>query len=127
MLRCVVIVEQIHRALSALASASPQDTFFAIPSVPSFEYWILLHFEYTTQPFTATPKASVGQQVLRNLKVYMPHYEKGLKTVFQELIDQIDFAINNARRALEESERTGSDNPSTYVHELVCCLRDLKK
>lgn len=115
------------QALSVLAATTPKETFFAIPSIPSFEYWILLHFDYTAQPYTATPDSSAGRQVLRALKRYMPHYEKGLGTVFEDLIEQLDFAISNARRVLAESERTGSDNPSTRVHELVCCLRDLKK
>ncbi|MEJ2682434.1 MAG: RloB domain-containing protein, partial [Gammaproteobacteria bacterium] len=31
------------RALDALVSATPKDTFFTINSVPFFEYWLLLH------------------------------------------------------------------------------------
>jgi len=115
------------QALDMLVAATPKETFFAIPSIPCFEYWILLHFEFSTQPFTEIPGASAGQQVLRQLKKYMPGYEKGLRTVFSDLIGQLDFAINNAKRVIWAGEQTGSDNPSTRVHELVCYLQRLKK
>ena len=115
------------QAVDMLEAVTPKETFFAIPSIPCFEYWILLHFDFSTQPFTDLPGASAGEQVLRQLKSYMPEYEKGLRTVFSDLIGQLGFAINNARRVIKESEQTGSDNPSTRVHELVCYLQRLKK
>ena len=73
------------------------------------------------------PRVGVPTQERGNEQNYMPGYEKGLRTVFLDLIGQLDFAINNARRVIKESEQTGSDNPSTRVHELVCYLQRLKK
>lgn len=36
-------------------------------------------------------------------------------------------AIAYSKRALIQAEKSGSDNPSTLVHELVEYLQDLKK
>ena len=40
-----------QQALDKIAAAKPKDTFVATTSVPCFEYWLLLHFDYTTAPF----------------------------------------------------------------------------
>lgn len=114
------------RAINALTSASPKDTYFTINSVPSFEYWLLLHFVYSTRPYTPLPGNSSGNQVLTELKNYIPHYEKGRRTIFTELIEQLEQAKNFAKRALQESERNLTDNPSTRVYELVEVLQKLK-
>ena len=114
------------RAIDALTSATPKDTYFTINSVPSFEYWLLLHFVYSTRPYTALPGNSSGNQVLTELKNYIPDYEKGRRTIFAELIEQLEQAKNYAKRALQESERNQTDNPSTRVHELVEALQELK-
>lgn len=114
------------RAIDALTSATPKDTYFTINTVPSFEYWLLLHFVYSTRPYTALPGNSSGNQVLTELKNYIPDYEKGRRTIFAELIEQLEQAKNYAKRALQESERNQTDNPSTLVHELVEALQKLK-
>lgn len=115
-----------NRAIDALTSATPKDTYFTIGSVPSFEYWLLLHFAYSTRPYTALPGNSSGNQVLTMLKNYIPDYEKGRRTIFTELIGQLGQAQNYAKRALQEGERNQTDNPSTNVHELVEVLENLK-
>ncbi|MGB1763597.1 RloB family protein [Alloalcanivorax xenomutans] len=114
------------RAIDALTSATPKDTYFTINSVPSFEYWLLLHFVYSTRPYTALPGNSSGNQVLTDLKNYIPDYEKGRRTIFEELIEQLEQAKNYAKRVLQESKRNQTDNPSTRVHELVEALQKLK-
>jgi hypothetical protein len=114
------------RALDALAFATPKDTYFTINSVPCFEYWLLLHFIYSARPYTALPGNSSGNQVLTELKNYIPGYEKGLRTIFSGLIGQLDQAKIHAEQALRESERNDTDNPSTRVHELVRVLQELK-
>ena len=99
----------------------------AITSVPCFEYWLLLHFESTTRPYTAMPGKSACDQILADLKEYMPDYSKADKNMLTgELIGKLDIAISNAEYALQAAEATDADNPTTYVHELVERLRDLK-
>src|SRR5690606_15818884 len=74
------------QALNTIATAIPHGTFFAANSVPSFEYWLLLHYIYSTRPYTALPGNSAGNQVLSELKQYLPDYEKGADNVFAILV-----------------------------------------
>lgn len=112
--------------LSAIATATPYGVYEAINSVPCFEYWLLLHFDYSTKPYVSTGRKSSGEQVLAELKRYLPAYEKGADCIFKELIDQLEFAQANAKRSLTEAESQGTDNPSTRVHELVAYLQSIK-
>jgi len=113
-------------AVSSIATATPQKTFSAITSVPCFEYWLLLHFNYSTQPFVSTPGKSAGVRVLDKLKEFMPHYDKASKSVFPELIGQLEFAKQNASRALKEANKRDDENPSTRVHLLVEFMQNIK-
>lgn len=114
------------QAINTLASSTPTGIYFAINSVPCFEYWLLLHFVYSTRPYTALPGNSSGHQVLTELKNYIPHYEKGSKAIFSDLIGQLAQAKHYAEKALKESHLNQTDNPSTHVHRLVQTLQDLK-
>ena len=100
---------------------------FAIPSVPCFEFWLLLHFTYTTQPFNAPAGNSICARVIKELEKYLPAYQKGNQDTFNKIQDKLDNAITNARRVEEFHKTSGTDNPSTLVHTLVEYLRDLKK
>ena len=99
----------------------------AIPSVPCFEFWLLLHFIYTTRPFDAPPGNSICSRVIKELKKYIPTYQKGDRNIFGELQDKLDKAITNARKVEQFHRTSATDNPSTRVHSLVEYLRDLKK
>ena len=50
---------------------------FSIPSIPCFEFWLLLHFIYTTRPFDAPPGDSICSTVIKELKKYLPAYQNG--------------------------------------------------
>jgi len=64
--------------------------------------------------------------MLSALKQYLPDYEKGQTDVFALLNEQLDFALANAARSLDEAQRNNIDNPSTKVHKLVTFMRNLK-
>jgi len=113
--------------LDAIRRATPKGRYIAITSVPCFEYWLLLHYHYTTKPYDALPGNSACNQVLTELKGYMPGYTKGDNNVFLALINQLDFARNNAVRSLQTAEANHTDNPTTHMHELVTFLQDIKK
>ncbi len=100
---------------------------FAIPSVPCFEFWLLLHFTYTTKPFDAPAGDSICSRVIKELEKYLPAYQKGDQDIFNKIQDKLDDAIANARRVEKFHQTSGTDNPSTLVHSLVEYLRDLKK
>lgn len=113
-------------ALDRLVVVKPKGVFVAVTSVPCFEYWLLLHFQYTTAPFYAVGGKSAGALVLEKLRAYMPEYSKGHKLVFDQLVDQLPRAKAHALQARREAVNSGTDNPSTLVHELVEYLEGIK-
>ncbi|MES9859108.1 MAG: RloB family protein [Sedimenticola sp.] len=115
-----------QQAVDDIARSTPKSTFLAITSVPCFEYWLLLHFTYTTKPYAALPGNSAGHQVLTELTGYMPGYAKGDGDTFSALIDQLDFAKSNAAHTLLTATANHTDNPTTRVHKLVEFLQKIK-
>ena len=100
---------------------------FAIPSAPCFEFWLLLHFTYTTKPFDAPAGDSICSRVIEELRKYLHAYEKGDRDIFKTMQDKLDDAIINARKLEHFHQNSGTDNPFTMMHSLVEYLRDLKK
>jgi hypothetical protein len=115
-----------QQAIDQISRATPKEVFFAITSVPCFEYWLLLHFQYTTKPYEPLPGNSAGNQVLRDLKAVMPDYKKKNQDIFPVLLDQLEFAKHNAAHALDASKSGYTDNPTTHVHQLVEYLQQIK-
>ncbi|MDD5113361.1 MAG: RloB family protein [Methylobacter sp.] len=108
---------------------SEGDVFMAIRSIPAFEYWFLLHFIPSTKPYSHLETKSVGDQVIDDLKTYLPNYEKKQKGIYKYSIDNelIDAAKAHSKRIFENSINTGDINPSTNVHDLVEYLEKLKQ
>ena len=119
--------ETYDEAMRTIREQKPKDTFFAINSVPSFEFWLLLHFTYTTTPFKATPKTSSGKAVLKALKEHMPKYEKGSQNTFVELLPRLATAKANAEIVNVHAKEHKTDNPTTQVHVLLEFMKNMKK
>lgn len=100
-------------------------TMHAVPSVPCFEFWILLHYKLTTQSFYLG-QGSACKRVYLELKQFIPDYEKASNTLFQITKDRMEKAIINAEKVLKHSTTAGTDDPSTKIHELVLYLHQLK-
>lgn len=127
---CVFDRDRHHRYDEALARIDNERRrkrgpipIYAVPSIPCFEFWILLHFEYTTRQFEPV-EGSISEQVIRSLARYISDYQKGF-SVFGRLVGRMDTAISNAKQVMAFHETSGTDNPSTRVHELVEHLRSL--
>jgi hypothetical protein len=118
-----------HAALDKVKQTrlSKGSKIFAIPSVPCFEFWLLLHFTYTTKPFDAPAGDSICFRVIKELKNHLPGYQKGDQDIFNKIHYKMDNAITNARHVEQFHQTSGSDNPFTLVYSLVEYLRDLKK
>lgn len=101
--------------------------FEAIVSIPSFEYWLLLHFRDTSAPIVREGVRSPGDCCLRALQAAWAGYTKGRQHVFRELSPRLAQARLRAARRLAAAERDGSENPSTRVHLLVDALEALTK
>ncbi len=96
--------------------------FVAIHSVPCFEYWLLLHFEYTT---ATMPRYSDVLSRMRN-HPDLRDYSKGISGLFSRLKSRMQDALLHADRANAAAEDAGNDNPSTRMPELVRYLQNLK-
>jgi len=107
---------------------SEEDVFMAIRSIPAFEYCFLLHFIPSTKSYSPLETKSVGDQVIDDLKIYIPNYEKKQKGIYKYSVDNmlIDGAKAHSKRIFENSKNTGDINPSTNVHELIEYLENLK-
>ena len=108
----------------------PNTCDVCIYSIPSFEYWFLIHFEYTRAPFSSVGGVSAGARVVRSLRAVpgFENYEKSLSnSLLNELMDSAEVACTNAEKALSDADNTREENPSTKVHLLYYFLRDLGK
>ena len=115
-----------HPNFAAASAEAKSSGFRTVRSWPCFEFWFLLHFRYTRRPYRRTDYGSPCENCIRDLRKYMPGYEKARKGRFQELEDRLDSAGKHARRALDDARKTGDPNPSTEVHKLVEYLQTLK-
>ena len=96
----------------------------AINSVPCFEVWFLLHFVYTSRGYV-TCQGSICAQVIKDLKKYIPKYEKGSCGIYRQIQDKTDTAVSNAKKLSRHNTDVQTDNPSTKVHQLVEYLTNL--
>lgn len=89
-----------------------------IVTCPCFEYWLLLHFEYTTRGLSA-PEAVLG------LKAHVTDYEKGDWQIFAKVKAGVVRAEANAIRGLQDIEATGTTSPRTDMPALLEALRGM--
>jgi hypothetical protein len=101
--------------------------FTAITSVPCFEFWLLLHFGYTTRQFCAPGKASNCELIITELnkKSRIPGYNKGARNIFALTRKLLPGAIKNATQLQQHNQATGASNPATNMHELIEYLMSL--
>ena len=98
----------------------------AITSIPCFEFWILLHFTYTTKGFD-TGHGSICGNVISDLKRFLPGYEKNETNTYQIIKDRIPKAISNAKKIAAYCKKNGTDTPSTEMYSFIEYLQQLKK
>lgn len=103
-----------------------------IVSIPCFEYWLLLHYDYITTPFQAA-QGSHCEEVIKALKKYEPNYEKGKNFLKQHysccLKEKQDTAIKNARKRESECQHEKlleNKNPYTQMYLLIEYLSNIK-
>ncbi len=114
-------------ALSSIKTAQPQNTFHAITSNPCFEFWILLHFLFTTQPVVRQGERTPCEVILHLLTQSLPNYRKGDNSIYYQIKDRTETAIGHAKRVLSVVDEMGTDNPHTLVYRLVEELENLQR
>ena len=93
--------KQIEKAMKIAGSSNIK----LIISVPTFEVWLLLHFEKVNMYLT-------NEQALKKIKKYISNYKKG-ENCFDELKDNLQTAISNAKQV--NSEHIDEFNKSKFV------------
>lgn len=111
--------EAVQDALDFQRSIGAKRTFVTTKSYPCFEYWFILHFEYTTSPYVRQGNRSAGDNAVRRLKDHVPNYTKNNIEVISSFLPLTSVAIANAKRALKQAVKAAEFNPSTEVHLLV--------
>ena len=88
-------------------------------SWPCFEYWLLLHFEYSRKPYVRLPGRSPCTACIEDLRKHLPSYEKSDEGVFAMTHSRLCVALGRAKQAQEDARATDASSPSTEVHQLV--------
>ncbi len=94
-------------------------SFKAIASVPSFEVWLLLHYEDIHMPIER-------DQVMDRLKKHIPSYNKGAGGTFATTRSQLDAALVRAQALAAKFNAYNAPEPFTGMHELVTLLATLR-
>lgn len=102
-------------------------TWKAVTSTPCFELWLLLHFRYSTAPIVQTGQRSAGDMAERELRTFLPNYNKADGAIYERIAVMTEVGLDNALRLSKHNRTSGSDNPATDVHTLVDYLRNLKQ
>ncbi len=119
--------DSYHEALALAASldgklkndAKQLIRFQAIASVPSFELWLLLHFEDIQAPLHRN-------DVMHRLKLHIPSYAKGAGNAFATTSEHLSIATQRAEALAERFHaQTKSGEPFTAMFELVKLLTTL--
>lgn len=114
---------------NALSSAEAQNNkfmndseesiqFTAIPSIPCFELWLLLHFKSISREMHRN-------KVIHELKCKLPNYKKGMDGHFLCTRDRLQTAFENADSLISQCSRDVIKNPYTQVGKLVKILMEL--
>lgn len=105
------------------AKMPPEKTFRTILSVPCFEFWVLLHFEYSTAPYNRSGSVSPCDALIAKIKSkHADGYSKGDDGLFDALRERYEEAKRRSVRALQAAKDNGTDNPSTEIHLLIDML-----
>lgn len=95
-------------------------SFKAIASIPSFELWLLLHFEDIQAPIHR-------DEVMARLKQHTPGgYEKGAGGAFAATRGRLETATQRAQALAAQFNAYTDPEPYTALHELVALLTTLR-
>ena len=110
--------------IGTLKAGKAKMPIHAIASYPCFEFWLILHFEFTRSPFAKTSENSVGDMVKKKLREFpgFKDYEEREPNAYALTKDRLRDCIKHSKWAAREARADNEPNPSTHMHELVECL-----
>lgn len=95
-----------------------------IVSGPCFEIWFLCHYGYSTKVF------SKNEDVINELKIKLPEYDKNKEDMYELLQKKQDEAILNAKKLEKYNKQCGKIPhtvefmPSTDVYRIIETIRE---
>ena len=121
---CVLDVEHAaHEAtLNEAITRARQENIRLFLSNPSFEVWLIAHFERLTRDFADGGAAETYLTQTHWRKHFHCDYEKGDAQLYDKLADRVNNALDNAQWVLEtfhENAPCRDSNASTEVYQLV--------
>lgn len=120
---CVIDYDR-HESLRRAINKAEDNHINVALSCPCFEFWYLLHFEFTTRYFQNS--STLCKELTKHLKKFkIKKYDKR-NVPFEVLFPMLDTACKNAEDLRKNNEKTGSTNPMTDVDILVQKIRSLK-
>ncbi len=93
--------------------------FQVIASVPSFELWLLLHYENIQAPLHR-------DEVMRRLKQHIPGYDKGATNAFAITRAHLSVATQRAETLAQRFSAHTDPEPFSAVFDLVRLLTNFK-
>lgn len=99
---------------NALTTAANEGISVAMSS-PCFEYWLILHFEYTTAYMCSYDETK------KRLKQHVKGYDKSAPPT-DELMPLLEDAMLHAARCRKEQDKVGAELPRTDVDALVAAM-----
>jgi len=123
---CVLDVEHIgHEAkLNEAIALARRHGIRLFLSNPSFEVWLIAHFEQAKRDFADGGAAEAYLNTYWR-KHFKSDYEKGDPKLYYKLADRVNAAVNNAQWILEnfhENAPCRTSNSSTEVYQLLRVL-----
>lgn len=101
-------------AAKTLKSAEGKKTHVElIASCPSIEYWLLLHFEYTTSPF------ATAAEVTADLRAHVTDYAKNDPEIFGKVAAGFELACRRIAQLKADLAASGAAVPDTDMHLLA--------
>lgn len=91
-----------------------------IASRPSFEFWLLLHFEYSARPYRSSAEA------VTDLRHHLTNYDKADPGIFGAVALGLDQAMQRAEQLKRELATTGATVPDTEFPQLVQQLLSMR-
>lgn len=124
---CVIdsdFLESKNQQLSIADKKANKDGIQVIVSGPCFEIWYLSHFAFSTKSYDS------NEDVIQELRKYIPDYDKAKAEIYEELLPKQAYAVKNAKKLENFNYQNGKKPhtvefmPSTEVYKIIEAFRE---
>jgi hypothetical protein len=92
-----------------------------ICSRPCIEFWLLLHFEYSSRAYRS------AAEVIADLRRHVTNYEKSDPHIFKQVEVGVDRAVANAKKLRRELAASGALSPGCDMDQLIERLLSMRR